>query len=263
MVEWRARGRGGEKGGDLRSWSKLLVRVAAVTSVGLASAASAFPPYRSTDAETAPPGVLETRLGLLRVEREDDDSRYQSPLLRVNLGVARNAEIVSELEYDLEQSRLGDGAIGFKWAQPREPVSLGVETLALLPVSSEHSGPGVEAQLLATLRRAPFRIHANAGGFHDPRRSDRESGWRASLLAEWERGRARLGAELFAKQVEGKGAQLLAGSGVIWSLGPLDLRAALHAGLTSEAPDLVGNLWISSEWELWRGGRGFPAGTSW
>jgi hypothetical protein len=31
----------------------------------------------------APPGVLEARLGLLGLERDDHDSRYTSPLLRV------------------------------------------------------------------------------------------------------------------------------------------------------------------------------------
>jgi hypothetical protein len=223
----------------------------AVVVIGLPVAAPAFPPYRSTDAETAPPGVLETRVGLLRVEREDHRDRYTSPLLRVNLGVARHVELLSELEYDVDDARLGDGAIGVKWALPREPVSFGVEALALLPVSSEQSGLGVEAQLLATLRPAPFRVHVNAGAFSDPRLGDTERGWRASVLAEWERGPARVGAEVFAKQVSGEGAEVLVGPGIIWSIGPLDLRAALHAGLTSEAPDLVANLWISTDWQLW------------
>ena len=37
----------------------------------------------------------------------------------------------------------------------------------------------------------------------------------------------------------------------VWSLGPFDVRAAVHVGLTSEAPDLVGNLWLSTDWKLW------------
>jgi hypothetical protein len=229
----------------------LRLALAPLAALGVAGAAAAFPPYRSTDADTAPPGTLETRLGLLRVEREDHDSRYTAPLLRVNLGVAPQLEAISELEYDVDGARLGDGALGLKWAQPLERVSVGVEALALLPVSSLQSGVGVEAQLLATYRRGPLRLHANAGGFYDPRHDERERGWRASVLAEWERGPARVGAELFAKQAIGEGAELLAGPGVIWSLGPFDVRAALHAGLTEEAPDLVANLWLSAEWDLW------------
>jgi hypothetical protein len=229
----------------------LRLALAPLAALGLAGAAAAFPPYRSTDADTAPPGVLETRLGLLRLEREDHENAYTTPLLRVNLGVAPRLEAISELEYDVDGARLGGGALGLKWAQPMEPVSVGVEALALLPVSSLHSGVGVEAQLVATHRRGPLRFHANAGGFYDPRFDERERGWRASLLAEWECGPARIGAELFAKQASGDGAELLAGPGVIWSFGAFDVRAGLQAGLTEEAPDLVANLWLSTEWRLW------------
>jgi hypothetical protein len=225
--------------------------VLALVTLGLAGSAAAFPPYRSTDADTAPPGTLETRVGLLRLEREDHENAYTTPLLRVNLGVAPRFEAITELEYDAEGARLAEGAVGLKWAEPFEPVALGVEALALLPVSSELSGVGVEAQLVATHRRGPLRLHANAGGFYDPRHDERERGWRASVLAEWERGPARFGAELFAKQPIGDGAELLAGPGVIWSLGGFDVRAALHAGLTEEAPDWVANLWLSTEWKLW------------
>ncbi len=231
--------------------SRRLIALVLAAAFGLPAAAPAFPPYRSTDAEAAPPSVLEARLGLLRVVREDGDDEYISPLLRVNLGLVRDVELISELEYEPEHDRLGDGALGFKWATARERVGIGVETLALLPVSPEHSGAGVESQLLATFRRAPLQVHVNAGGFYDSRPSEIERGWRASVLGEWQRGRARLGAELFAKQVHGEGARVQAGPGVIWSIGSLDVRASLHAGLTPEAPDLTANLWVSAKWELW------------
>ncbi|HEU0303187.1 MAG TPA: hypothetical protein VFR32_01265 [Gaiellaceae bacterium] len=225
--------------------------VVVVAIIMLARAAQAFPPYRSTDAEVASPGLLETRLGLARLERDDGENDTISPLLRVNLGIARGLELVSELEYLPAPNRLGDGALGLKWASATEPVSIGVETLALLPVSSEHSGAGVESQLVATLRRARLRLHANAGGFYDGRPSDPESGWRASLLGEWEKGRARLGAEIFAKQIHGRGVRAQAGPGIILSLDRVDVRASLHAGLSAEAPDLTASLWVSTEWELW------------
>jgi hypothetical protein len=128
---------------------------------------------------------------------------------------------------------------------------VGVETLALLPVSSRHSGVGVESQLLATWRGEGVQVHANAGGFYDPRLRDVERGWRASLLAEVERGRARFGAELFAKQIHGEGVRVEAGPGVIWGIGPIDVRAGLHVGLSSEAPDLRASLWLSWEGRAW------------
>ncbi len=141
---------------------------------GLSTDAVAFPPYRSTDADTAEPGKLEVRLGLLRVEREDDDNAYSSPLLRTNLGLPKNLELITEFEFRADEDRFGDGAAGLKWVPVRGSWSLGLETLALLPVSSEHSGSGVESQLLATFRRKDFRIHINAGGFYDARPSEIE-----------------------------------------------------------------------------------------
>jgi hypothetical protein len=227
---------------------QLAVLAAAVTL--RVSSAWSFPPYRSTDAETAEPGTLEVRLGLTRVQREDHDSSYASPLLRVNLGLVENLELVSELEYLPEEGQLGDGALGAKGVAPWGPLHVGLETLALLPVSSEQSGVGVESQLLATWRRAPLHLHVNAGGFYDPRPEEIERGWRASVLAELERGRARAGLEAFAKQVHGEAVAVQAGPGVILDVGPVDLRTALHVGLTREAPDFVGSLWITWKWRL-------------
>jgi len=217
-----------------------------------ASAAAAFPPYRSTDAETAEAGQLELRLGLLKVEREDGDNAYASPLLRANLGLVRNLEFISEFEYQADRGRLGDGAAGFKGVHFFSPsFSVGLETLALLPVSSELSGVGVESQLLATFRRDDLLLHLNAGGFYDPRPRDTERGWRASVLAELRRGRWRPGLELFAKQVHGEPSQVQAGPGVIVDADPFDVRAGVHFGLTSAAPDFRATLWLSWKWRLW------------
>ena len=217
-----------------------------------ASAAGAFPPYRSTDAETAEAGELELRLGLGKVEREDGDNAYASPLLRTNLGLIRNLEFISEFEYDADEGRLGDGAAGFKGVHFLSPsFRVGVETLALLPVSSSLSGVGVESQLLATLRRDDLLLHLNAGGFYDPRHRKTERGWRASVLTELRRGRWRPGLELFGKQVHGEPTQLQAGPGVIVDVGPFDVRTAVHFGLTSAAPDFRATLWISWKWRVW------------
>ncbi len=125
-----------------------------------------------------------------------------------------------------------------------------METLALLPMSSDQSGVGVESQLVGTFRRASFLLHLNAGGFHDPRSAETERGWRASVLAELEVRRSRAGIELFVKQVHGDPTSVQAGPGAILDLGCLDLRTALHVGLSREAPDLMGSLWITWRWQL-------------
>jgi hypothetical protein len=80
----------------------------------LPSPAAAFPPYRSTDADTAAVGVMEARVGVVRVRHDDSDNRYAAPLVRLNLGLAPSAEMTFESEYDLDENQLGDGAIGLK-----------------------------------------------------------------------------------------------------------------------------------------------------
>ena len=210
----------------------------------IAAPAWAFPPYRSTDADTADPGTLEVRLGLVRVARdEDQDNAYESPLLRINLGLPRSFELISEFAYLPKGERVGDAAVGFKWVPLRRWFSVGVETLALLPVSSDDDGAGVESQLLATFGEDDLRLHLNAGGFYDARPADAEHGWRASALAEYQWGRFRPGLELFAKQVRSESLRV--------EVGPVDLRTALHVGLTREAPDLIGSLWLSWKWPIW------------
>ena len=74
----------------------------------------AFPPYRSTDADTAEKGRLEVRAGLLGSERESQKNAYFSPLLRSNLGLPYNAEFVSELEYRADKGEVTNAALGLK-----------------------------------------------------------------------------------------------------------------------------------------------------
>jgi hypothetical protein len=217
--------------------------------VSLAPAASAFPPYRSTDAGTADPWTIEARLGLVRVERDRGASRYGSPLFRLNLGLPRDMEIVSELEYRPDDGEVGDAAMGVKWVPFVSALSVGIETLALLPVSSA-GGAGVESLLLATWRRHALDVHVNAGGFHDGRPPDAEHGWKSGIIAEWRLGILRPGVEVFARQTAGKPVEVSAGPGLIVDVGRFDLRAGLQVGLTDAAPDLVPTLWVTTKLPL-------------
>ena len=210
-----------------------------------------FPPYRSTDAETADPWTLEGRLGLFRIERERRENAYASPLLRFNLGLPGNREFVSEFEYRPDEGKVADAAVGFKWIPLMRSLSVGMETLVLLPVSSpQNKGAGVESLLLATLRVHALRVHVNAGGFYDARPEASEGGWKSSGLVEVRLGRLRPGVEVFAKQVRAQPVQVLAGLGIIFDVGPFDLRAGLHVGLTGAAADLSPSLWVTSKFPL-------------
>lgn len=221
--------------------------LAFATSCVLAAPASAFPPYRSTDADTAAPYTLELRVGLVKLEHDRSKTKIITPAMRANFGLPEKFELVSEFEYIPKQGRFGDGAAGFKWVPFfGNTLSFGIETLTLLPVRPDDAGLGVESQLLATYWSSDVRIHMNAGGFHDPRMPEDENGWRASMLAEFPRDGYRPGVEVFAKEVNGNPADLRAGLGCIFDLGSFEIRTGLHAGLTEQAPDVGFSLWIAT-----------------
>lgn len=209
------------------------------------TSASAFPPYRSTDADTAPLWVMEVRFGVVQLRRQDRETQYASPLLRTNLGLPHRMEFVSEFEYLSDKDRIGDAAIGVKWVPFMRSVNLGLEALALLPVSDQ-SGTGAEVSFLATRRVDPFRVHFNAAAFYDPRGSSIERGWKVGIIGEREKGRCRAGMEIFANRIRGEKLQALAGPGIILKAGRVDIRSGVHLGLTRESPDVIVSLWITS-----------------
>ena len=53
------------------------------------------------------------------------------------------------------------------------------------------------------------------------------------------------------QQVRSESVRVEAGPGIIIQVGPIDLRTALHVGLTREAPDLIGSFWLSWKWPIW------------
>lgn len=212
--------------------------------------AFAFPPYRTTDAETAGDDTLETRIGLLRLQVSDSHSTRKTPLSRINYGIGSRFEVISELEYAIDEHELDEGALGFKWAKLEAMRGFGVETLVLLPVRSEWSGAGIESQVIRTWQQERSRVHVNAGAFYDPRAGDTEHGWRASALAEFPRGRLRSGVELFVRDSDTSDRRLQAGVGLIASLERVEIRTGLHIGLNEAAPDVEGSVWLSWKWRV-------------
>ncbi len=208
-----------------------------------------FPPYHSTDAETADPWTLEGRLGLVQIERDAQHNNTSSPLIRLNFGLPGNVEIVSEFEYRTDERRVGDAAIGFKWVPFFRSVSVGIETLALLPLPQE-GGAGIESTFLTTIRSGVLHVHVNAGAFYDGRPAQPERGWKSGVIGEARLGRLRPGVELFAKRVRSEPVEMSAGPGIIADAGPFDVRTGLDVGLTRTAPDLRVSLWVTSKFRL-------------
>lgn len=230
--------------------AQVLISVA-LLAVLSAVPAAAFPPDRTTDAGTADPGELEVRLGVLRLRRDRGDGIYSSPLLRLNFGLPRAIELITELEVRPGNGGLAHAALGAKWVPVRGRWSLGMEQLLLLPVPSA-SGVGIEGQLAVTDRdpAGSLRLHLNGGGFYDGRVDVAQKGWRASVLAEIQSGRFRPGLEVFARKVGSAPAEVLVGPGVIANVGRLDVRLGVHVGLSAAAPDVVLNAWSATSFAL-------------
>jgi hypothetical protein len=185
----------------------------------------------------------------LKLQRQDSRTERRTPLTRLNLGIGDHYEIVSELEYAPDDHRLDEGALGFKWANLTDEIGFGVETLVLLPVQADQGGAGIESQFLTTLKRERWRLHMNAGIFHDPRGADVERGWRGSILAEFPRERWRPGVELFAREAHAEDTRLQLGFGTIAELERIEVRTGIHIGLSDAAPDLEATVWLSWKWQ--------------
>ncbi|MBI3070914.1 MAG: hypothetical protein HYY84_02180 [Deltaproteobacteria bacterium] len=225
-----------------------MVRVvlAVVAGLGIARAAAAYPPYKSTDADTADPWTLELRLGLFGIEREKSRNIYSAPLLRLNFGLPGSIEINSEFEYQPVDGRVAEAALGAKWIPLVGKVSVGLEAVALLPVSSA-GGAGFEGALLTTVAAKPVSVHVNASGYFDGRGATNERGWKAGAIGEVRAGRFRPGVEMFAKGAVDEAVQVSAGAGVIVDLGPVDVRVGARLGLTAAAADFVTTLWFTTK----------------
>ena len=118
----------------------------------------------------------------------------------------------------------------------------------LLPVTSEQSGVGVESVLAISYMPEKFRIHVNAGGFHDARPEINENGWKSSFLFQLtDLGMLRPGFEVYAKQVRHEDYEVVAGPGFRFDFGPFDFRAGVHFRLNDAAPDVASSFWITTK----------------
>lgn len=233
--------------------AKVLGALAGAAVACAPAPAAAFPPYRSADGIPTTPYELGVRVGLGRLVRDDGSSVVTAPLLRTSLGLPKGFEVIGQLEYAPRANRLGDGALGGKWAtMVTDKLGVGVESFALLPVMPTSGGVGAEALFAATYREDGYRLHLNAGGFHDPRVGPTQAGWRASALAEASKDDLRVGVELFGRDAGRSGANVQVGAGVIYDLGAFDVRTAVHVGLTRAAPDVVTSLWVTTSLPLRR-----------
>lgn len=228
----------------LRYWALIFACVAVTAGLITVVPARAFPPYKSTDADTADPRALELRVGT-QAARSGGDTEVLAPRVRANFGLPNKIELVSEFDFAPRSGKFDDAAAGVKWIPFfSNTLGIGAEALLLLPVRPADHGVGTETQLVVTFKTERALLHVNAGGLYDPRGPITTSGWRASGLAEVPADKYRVGFEVFAKDTNLHSVDVRIGAGIIYNLGVFDIRLGAHAGLTRGAPDATVNFWI-------------------
>lgn len=230
--------------------AKALLVAGLMVAEGALSSAQAFPPYKSTDAGTAEPHAVELRAGV-QTEFDNGETETLFPSVRLNFGLPGHVEVNSEFDFAPDGGTFDDGALGGKWIPfVSDAVSVGIESLVLLPIRPGDAGIGNETQILGTFALNDAHLHLNAGHVYDARDALTEKGWRASGLLEIPMGRSVVGLELFAKDTNLGSTDARIGAGVIYDVGSFDIRFAAHAGLTKAAPDATVSLWISRTFSL-------------
>lgn len=205
-----------------------------------------FPPYQSTDAETATPGSVETRFGG-QWDHQQGSATYSSPLVNINFGLPHDLEIVSELWYQPGVSRVANAATGIKWVPyTSDTIGYAIETIAHLP-TTQNSNAGVESTLITTMRRDNLLLHINVGGFTDPSPLTNGTGWTTGVLTEVLIGRFRPGLEFFLKKIDSQEIQATMTAGLITEFQHFDVRMGLTTGFTRTTPDISANLWVSAK----------------
>jgi hypothetical protein len=232
------------------------------TALGLAvGPAAAYRPFESTDADVVALREIEVELGVVGFRREQGRTQVVSPSLVVDVGLLERVEAIGEGKVTYEQgrsARLEDAALGLKWLARAGSLqgvgtgpSLAVEALALLPSApGEHHVGGVIVGI-ASVERAGFLAHVNAGALVD--RSSKPGALWGLIVERMLDERLRAAIEVNGEIVPGEPAEVSGLLGAIWQvelrtpLGSLSLAldAGIRRGFSAGAPDWEGTLGLT------------------
>jgi hypothetical protein len=148
-----------------------LVGLAALSSAGSAHACR---PFDGTDANVVDVSVFELELGPTQFYRRGARNYLVAPSTALNLGVARNLEVVADFERVVAghanegESRVAlDTDVLLKWlmrpgtVQGRQGISVALEAGPLLPEFGGDEGFGAQANLILSYSSPPGTLHLN------------------------------------------------------------------------------------------------------
>jgi len=213
--------------------------------------AQAYRPFISTDAAVADKGVSEVELGLVDFTNDRGQNTVAAPDLRYNYGFATNWEVVAEgalqvynsassHDYELIDPQLSLKAVFLNGPLQDGPwpVSLAVETSALLPETTPDSGFGFQGVLAASFRFEEFTFHVNGGGGFQRGSSDSFELW--GVIVERPIFKSlRLAAEFNGQYAQNLTADNSALVGLLWDYHKITFDAGVRFGLSQAAPDVA------------------------
>ena len=149
--------------------------VASIAALGFAGRAHAYRPFDGTDADVADVGVFELELGPAQFYRRGTSNYLLAPSTVLNLGIARNLEVVVDFEQVIAgHANEGEPRVGFrdtdvllKWLlrpgslQGSQGISVALEAGPLLPEFHGDPGFGAQANLILSCRAGLGTLHLN------------------------------------------------------------------------------------------------------
>ena len=206
-----------------------------------------YRPFVSTDAAVVDPKDLEIEFGYFSLERTNGENTFITPQIILNIGIARNMEIVGEFEIENPPGmdiELVDPGLFLKAVlkegllQEKKGVSFAVEAGLLLPTTVQlENGFGFEALGILSKKFSTFMFHFNLGGGLD-RAEDPFVVW--GIIAELPiNPKLTLVGEINGESIKGESADNSVLFGFIWDLPRpnISIDAGMRRGFSSEAPD--------------------------
>jgi len=154
---------------------KLLASLTSAALFGFSSRAHAYRPFDGTDADVADVGVFELELGPVQFYRRGTSNYLIAPSTVLNLGVARNLELVVDFNQVIAgRANEGEPRVGWrdtdvllKWlirpgsVQGGQGISVALEAGTLLPELHGDTGFGAQANLILSYRARLGTLHLN------------------------------------------------------------------------------------------------------